>query len=77
LAHLGGLPAEAKAELERSAMHLYRLWPASAVPIDGDFLEQWFILRELWGDFWRAFIRLDDPSYVERFRNVMEWEDES
>ena len=77
LAHLGGSPAEAKAELERSAMHLYRLWPASAVPIDGDFLEQWFILRELWGDFWRAFIRLDDPSYVERFRNAMEWEDES
>jgi hypothetical protein len=41
-----------------------------------DFLQRWFILRQHWGDFWRAYIRLGDPKYLQRFATITQWQND-
>ncbi len=75
LAHLRGEYEEAEKQLLVAYEYLKRLWPATPWIERGSFPERWLALRWEWGEFWRLFVRLGDPTYRERFRKVMEWED--
>ncbi len=38
------------------------------------FAQQWFALRQQWAEFWRIYIRLNDPKFIERFTKIITWQ---
>ena len=35
---------------------------------------QWLFLRQKWAEFWRTYIRLNDPKYISRFESITTWQ---
>jgi hypothetical protein len=63
----------AVSHLQHSQQILNTLQLAENKPIQSNFLQDWFELRQQWVQFWRIYIRLNDSKYLERFIRITTW----
>lgn len=59
--------------LQHSQQILNTLLLLENKPTPFNFLQHWFDLRQQWAQFWRIYIRLNDPKYIERFTKITTW----
>lgn len=69
-----GDEATAVAHLQRSEQILNNLLLTTEKPSTPNFIQQWHTQRQRWAEFWRIYIRLNDPKYIKRFSRVTKWQ---
>jgi hypothetical protein len=73
LAWFAGRTAQAEQRLTEARHALHPLSITAVPELHGNFGQRWLALRTAWGEFWRQYIRLGEPSYARRFQEVMSW----
>lgn len=64
----------AVSHLQHSQQNLDELLLIETKTTQPNFLQHWFDLRQQWAEFWRIYIRLNDPKYIERFTRITKWQ---
>ncbi len=60
--------------LQQSQQSLNQLLMRETAVSTAPFSQYWLDLRQEWAQFWRMYIRLNDPKYIQRFELITTWQ---
>ncbi|MCP4360824.1 MAG: hypothetical protein GY796_22685 [Chloroflexi bacterium] len=69
-----GDEATAVNHLQQSQQLLNQLLLGETAVSAAPFPQCWLDLRQQWAQFWRVYIRLNDPKYIQRFTRITTWQ---